>query len=60
MTEMINNYKQPIEMKIDDKTDKEDVDQAIALIDEILPEFAPEEQEAILYTDGQIAEVKPY
>ena len=58
MTEMIDIDKQPTEMKIDDKNDKENVDQAIALIDDITPEIAPEEQEAI-YADEQIAEVEP-
>ena len=47
MTEMIDIDKQPTEMKLDDKNDKENVDQAIALIDDITPELAPEEQEAI-------------
>ena len=58
MTEMIDIDKQPTEMKMDDKNDKENVDQAIALIDDITPEIAPEEQEAI-YADEQIAEVEP-
>ena len=58
MNEMIDIDKQPTEMKMDDKNDKENVDQAIALIDDITPEIAPEEQEAI-YADEQIAEVEP-
>ena len=42
MTEMIDNDKQLTEMKTNYKTDKENVDQAIALINNILPKLAPE------------------
>ena len=58
MTDMIDIDKQLTEMKMDDKNDKEKVDQAIALIDDIIPEIAPEEQGAI-DADEQIAEVEP-
>ena len=58
MTETIDIDKQSTEMKMDHKNDNENVDQASALIDDIIPEIAPEEQEA-LYSDEQIAEVEP-
>ena len=57
MTDMIDIDKQLTEMKMDAKSDKENVDQAIALIDDIIPEIALEEQEAI-DAEKQIAEVE--